>query len=41
MLARGDVEVASLVSGVFPLAEAPQALRAAARPEAIKVLIRA
>jgi threonine dehydrogenase-like Zn-dependent dehydrogenase len=41
MLARGEVEVEPLVSGVFPLAEAPQALRAADRPESIKVLIRA
>ena len=40
MLARGDVEVEPLVSGVFPLAEAPQALRAADRPEALKVLVR-
>jgi threonine dehydrogenase-like Zn-dependent dehydrogenase len=40
MLARGEVEVEPLVSGVFPLAEAPQALRAADQPEAVKVLVR-
>jgi len=40
MLARGEVDVEPLVSGVFPLAEAPQALLAADQPEAVKVLVR-
>ena len=40
MLARGEVAVEPLVSGVFPLAEAPQALVAADRAEAVKVLVR-
>ena len=40
MLARGEVEVEPLVSGVFALAESPQALWAADRPEAVKVLVR-
>jgi threonine dehydrogenase-like Zn-dependent dehydrogenase len=40
MLDRGAVEVEPLVTGEFSLGDAPQALAAAARPEAIKVLVR-
>ena len=40
MLARREVQVAPLVTAVYTLDEAPEALRAADRPDAIKVLIR-
>jgi len=40
MLARGQVQTEPLITVEFPLDEAPQALEAAAQPEAIKVLIR-
>jgi threonine dehydrogenase-like Zn-dependent dehydrogenase len=40
MLARGQVAVEPLITAEFPLEKAPEALSAAARPEAIKVLIR-
>jgi threonine dehydrogenase-like Zn-dependent dehydrogenase len=39
-LARGDVQVEPLITAEYGLADAPQALEAAARPEAIKVLVR-
>ncbi len=38
-LADGIVDVSALVTGRFPLRDAPEALAAAARPEHIKVLI--
>jgi len=40
MLAAGQVQVAPLITAEYALDDAPQALEAAARPEAIKVLIR-
>ncbi len=40
MLARGKIQVAPLITATFPLDESLQALEAAARPDAIKVLIR-
>ena len=40
MLARRQVQVEPLVTAEYPLDEAPEALRAADRPDAIKVLIR-
>ena len=38
-LAGGEVDVAPLVSGEFPLAEGPAALKAAADPQNLKVLL--
>jgi threonine dehydrogenase-like Zn-dependent dehydrogenase len=40
MLERREVQVEPLITAEYPLAEAPQALDAAARPDAIKVLIK-
>ncbi len=40
LLASGRLEVSDLVSGVYPLAEAEAAFDAAARPGALKVLVR-
>jgi len=40
MLAAGQVQVEPLITAEYALDDAPQALEAAARPEAIKVLIR-
>jgi len=40
MLGRGEVRVEPLVTATYALDEAPEALRAADRPDAIKVLIR-
>jgi threonine dehydrogenase-like Zn-dependent dehydrogenase len=40
MLARRQVNVEPLITGEYALDQAPEALEAAARPEAIKVLIR-
>jgi len=40
MLQRGQITTEPLITAEFPLDEAPAALAAAARPEAVKVLIR-
>lgn len=38
-LARGEIDVAPLLSGIFPLSAAEDAYRAAAQPETIKTLL--
>ncbi len=40
MLAEADLDLAPLITAEYPLAEAEEAIRAAADPEAVKVLIR-